>query len=165
MSHLRGVVHLHMNAVDRAKECFLHALKLDIKCYDSFEALISGNMMDVNEGQSIPHVGSGRVVARHSLDIALLRENRLIRRYLRCARMFAEWHFIQGLAFQEHTPEDADFIRMMYTIRLKKVRLSEPRPVHAAAFKAAGVEQELMQVDSLHDRARTAKRCRSVAKL
>lgn len=35
---------------------------------------------------------------------------------------FAEWHFIQGLAFREHTPEDAEFIRMIYTVRLKKVR-------------------------------------------
>ena len=32
-----------------------------------------------------------------------------------------EWAFILGLAFKEQTPEDADFIRMIYTIRLKKV--------------------------------------------
>lgn len=32
-----------------------------------------------------------------------------------------EWNFIHGLQFKQHTPEDADFIRMMYTIRLRKV--------------------------------------------
>lgn len=32
-----------------------------------------------------------------------------------------EWNFIQGLSFKQHTPEDAEFIRMMYTIRLRKV--------------------------------------------
>ena len=50
MCHLRGMVQLHLNATDRAKECFLEALSLDVKCYDSFEALVSGSMMDVNEG-------------------------------------------------------------------------------------------------------------------
>ena len=44
------MVQLHLNATDRAKECFLEALSLDVKCYDSFEALVSGSMMDVNEG-------------------------------------------------------------------------------------------------------------------
>lgn len=43
---------LHLNAADRAKECFMEALSIDVKCYDSFDALVSGNMMDVNEGAS-----------------------------------------------------------------------------------------------------------------
>lgn len=34
----------------------------------------------------------------------------------------AEWEFIQGLQYQAQTGEDADFVRMMYTVRLKKVR-------------------------------------------
>lgn len=33
-----------------------------------------------------------------------------------------EWEFIQGLPFHAQTDEDAEFIRMMYTVRLKKVR-------------------------------------------
>ena len=44
------MVQLHLNSIDRAKECFLEALSLDVKCYDSFEALVNGSMMDVNEG-------------------------------------------------------------------------------------------------------------------
>lgn len=51
MCHLRGMVQLHLNAVDRAKECFLEALSLDVKCYESFEQLVGGNMMDIEEGQ------------------------------------------------------------------------------------------------------------------
>lgn len=53
MCHLRGLVHLHLNAAERAKECFMEALSIDVKCYDSFDALVSGNMMDVNEGKSM----------------------------------------------------------------------------------------------------------------
>lgn len=29
--------------------------------------------------------------------------------------------------FKKHTPEDAEFIRMMYTVRLKKVREGKDR--------------------------------------
>ncbi|GAA5828340.1 hypothetical protein JCM11251_006205 [Rhodosporidiobolus azoricus] len=32
-----------------------------------------------------------------------------------------EWEFIQGLPFHAQTEEDAEFIRMMYTVRLKKL--------------------------------------------
>lgn len=101
MCHLRGVIQLHLNAAERAKECFLEALAIDVKCYESFETLVAGNMMDVNEGElvaSICFIGK--------------------RLKPRCP---AEWAFIQSLGFKEQTPEDAEFIRMIYTIRLKKV--------------------------------------------
>ena len=32
-----------------------------------------------------------------------------------------EWDFIQGLPFHAQTEDDAEFVRMMYTVRLKKV--------------------------------------------
>lgn len=53
MCHLRGLVQLHLNASERAKECFMEALSIDVKCYDSFEALVSGHMMDVYEGRRV----------------------------------------------------------------------------------------------------------------
>lgn len=37
---------------------------------------------------------------------------------------YAEWEFIQGLEYRAQTGDDADFVRMMYTVRLKKVRPS-----------------------------------------
>ena len=43
-----------------------------------------------------------------------------------------EWEFVQGLAFKEQTPADADFIRMMYTSRLRKYKHAEE---HALARK------------------------------
>lgn len=82
MCHLRGLIHLHLNSSQKAKECFLEALTLDVKCYESFESLVDGNMLMVDE----------------------------------------EWEFIQGLKYAEQTEEDAEFIRMAYTVRLKKVR-------------------------------------------
>lgn len=53
MCHLRGLVMLKLNRSDQAKQCFLEALALDVKCYDSFEQLINGEMMSVDEGDRL----------------------------------------------------------------------------------------------------------------
>jgi len=46
---------LKLNRSDQAKQCFLEALALDVKCYDSFEQLINGEMMSADEGDwSLP---------------------------------------------------------------------------------------------------------------
>jgi hypothetical protein len=45
---------LKLNRSDQAKHCFLEALALDVKCYDSFEQLINGEMMSVDEGDRLP---------------------------------------------------------------------------------------------------------------
>lgn len=43
---------LKLNRGDQAKACFMEALALDVKCYDAFEQLVSGEMMTVEEGPS-----------------------------------------------------------------------------------------------------------------
>ncbi|KAG8213232.1 hypothetical protein J3R82DRAFT_11698 [Butyriboletus roseoflavus] len=80
MCHLRGILMLKLNRGDQAKLCFMEALTLDVKCYDAFNQLISGEMMTPEE----------------------------------------EWEFVQGLAYGEQTKEDADFIQLIYTSRLRK---------------------------------------------
>lgn len=50
MCHLRGLLMLKLNRAETAKECFMEALILDVKCYDAFDQLISGEMMTVDEG-------------------------------------------------------------------------------------------------------------------
>lgn len=50
MCHLRGVLMLKLNRGDQAKHCFMEALALDVKCYDAFQQLISGEMMTPDEG-------------------------------------------------------------------------------------------------------------------
>ncbi|KZS94278.1 TPR-like protein, partial [Sistotremastrum niveocremeum HHB9708] len=82
MCHLRGVLMLKLNRTDRAKECFMEALALDVKCFDAFEHLVGGEMMTADE----------------------------------------EWEFVQGLAYREQTPEDADFVKLIYVSRLKKYK-------------------------------------------
>jgi len=47
---------LKLNRSDQAKHCFLEALALDVKCYDSFEQLINGEMMSADEGDWPPPV-------------------------------------------------------------------------------------------------------------
>jgi len=56
------------------------------------------------------------------------------------ALCFTEWELVQGLRFQEQTEDDGEFIRLMYTIRLKKASL--PRSmfygmIHRLQFKYA----------------------------
>ncbi|GAA6050908.1 hypothetical protein JCM3770_002528 [Rhodotorula araucariae] len=75
-AHLRGLIHLHMKATELAKEAFMEALRRDVKCFESFEMLVGGEMMSSEE----------------------------------------EWDFIQGLPFHAQTDEDAEFVRLMYTI-------------------------------------------------
>jgi hypothetical protein len=36
-----------------------------------------------------------------------------------------EWEFVQGLAYKEQTPEDADFVQLIYTARLRKYKHAE----------------------------------------
>ena len=50
MCHLRGILMLKLNRGDQAKLCFTEALTLDVKCYDAFNQLISGEMMTPEEG-------------------------------------------------------------------------------------------------------------------
>ena len=51
MCHLRGILMLKLNRTTRAKECFMEALALDVKCYDAFEMLVGGEMMTIDEGR------------------------------------------------------------------------------------------------------------------
>jgi len=44
---------LKLNRGDQAKHCFMEALALDVKCYDAFEQLVSGEMMTPEEGSCI----------------------------------------------------------------------------------------------------------------
>ncbi|OBZ72693.1 Anaphase-promoting complex subunit cut9 [Grifola frondosa] len=85
MCNLRGLLMLKLNRGDQAKECFMEALALDVKCYEAFEQLISGEMMTPDE----------------------------------------EWEFIQTLAYREQTPADGEFVRLMYTCRLRKYKHAE----------------------------------------
>ncbi|KAF9059802.1 hypothetical protein BDP27DRAFT_1340749 [Rhodocollybia butyracea] len=85
MCHLRGLLMLKLNRGDQAKNCFMEALALDVKCYDAFEQLISGEMMTPEE----------------------------------------EWEFVQGLAYASQAPQDAAFIQLIYTTRLRKYKHAE----------------------------------------
>ncbi|KAF8737592.1 hypothetical protein AX14_012591 [Amanita brunnescens Koide BX004] len=82
MCHLRGVLMLKLNRGDQAKQCFMEALALDVKCFEAFDQLVSGEMMTADE----------------------------------------EWEFVQGLAFSQQTPEDAEFVQLIYTSRLRKYK-------------------------------------------
>ncbi|KAG6915872.1 hypothetical protein DXG01_009480 [Tephrocybe rancida] len=82
MCHLRGILMLKLNRGDQAKQCFMEALALDVKCYDAFDQLVTGEMMTPDE----------------------------------------EWEFVQGLAYTQQTPHDAEFVQLIYTCRLRKYK-------------------------------------------
>lgn len=50
MCYLRGVLMTRLNRHDRAKEHFMEALSLDVKCFDAFHELTNGNLLGVDEG-------------------------------------------------------------------------------------------------------------------
>lgn len=92
---------LRLNRADRAKECLLEALALDVKCYEAFELLVGGEMMGIDEGET-------RLHPRDSTH----------------ADCGIEWALVEGLAYHDQAREQADFVKLMYTTRLKKVRYS-----------------------------------------
>lgn len=47
--HLRGQIYLRLDEVVKAREAFMLALSLDVKNYDSFTALIDGNLLGADE--------------------------------------------------------------------------------------------------------------------
>ena len=103
MCNLRGLLMLKLNRGDQAKQCFMEALALDVKCYEAFEQLVSGEMMTPDEGmRSIPS-------RRHS--------------FLTPSR--AEWEFVAHRGYREQTPADADFVRLAYQSRLRKYKHTE----------------------------------------
>ena len=42
---------LKLNRGSQAKQCFMEALALDVKCYDAFDQLVTGEMMTPDEGR------------------------------------------------------------------------------------------------------------------
>ncbi|KAJ3573119.1 hypothetical protein NP233_g2630 [Leucocoprinus birnbaumii] len=82
MCHLRGILMLKLNRGDQAKQCFMEALALDVKCFEAFDQLVTGEMMTPEE----------------------------------------EWEFIQGLSYSHQTPQDAQFVQLIYTSRLRKYK-------------------------------------------
>ena len=102
MCHLRGVLMLKLNRGDQAKQCFMEALALDVKCYDSFEQLVSSEMMTPDEGILV------QTIVLSDSDLHAI-----------------EWEFIQGLAYAAQAPQDAEFVRLIYTARLRKFKHAE----------------------------------------
>jgi anaphase-promoting complex subunit 6 len=85
------------------KACFMEALALDVKCYDTFEQLIGGEIMTVNEGMLSP-----------------------LFKYTPLPQLLsAEWEFVQSLAYKERMPEDAEFVWLIYTSQLQKYKHAE----------------------------------------
>lgn len=56
MCYLRGILMLKLGKGHQAKQCFMEALALDIKCYEAFEQLITSEMMNPTEGGGLDHI-------------------------------------------------------------------------------------------------------------
>jgi anaphase-promoting complex subunit 6 len=89
---------LKLNRGDQAKQCFMEALALDVKCFEAFDQLVTGEMMTSDEGMSIATFPIGPLTVR------------------------VEWEFVQGLSYSQQTPQDAEFVQLIYTTRLRKYK-------------------------------------------
>ncbi|POW13198.1 hypothetical protein PSTT_03952, partial [Puccinia striiformis] len=88
-------------ALDRAKLSFLESLAIDVKCYESFEALVGGNMLEPEEGNN------------QNLSSFCCFE-------LMCVIFFVQNGNSSIIILHTQTPEDKLFIKSLYTVRLKK---------------------------------------------
>lgn len=89
---------LKLNRADQAKTCFMEALALDVKCADAFSQLVNAEMLTPDEGK---------------LLVVDYRPSHLL-------TLCSEWDFIQGLSYSTQTPDDAEFVQLIYTSRLRK---------------------------------------------
>ena len=92
---------LKLNRGDQAKQCFMEALALDVKCYDAFDQLVTGEMMTPDEGCLIFSACEDPLTP---------------------FSLCPEWEFVQGLAYASQTPQDAHFVQLIYTARLRKYK-------------------------------------------
>ncbi|KAF9906594.1 anaphase promoting complex subunit cdc16 [Linnemannia zychae] len=53
MCFLRGIVFKNLHNFVVAKQCFKEALKIDVKCYDALDIMISNNMLTTSEEQEL----------------------------------------------------------------------------------------------------------------
>ena len=91
---------LRMGRAKDGQESLMEALAIDYKNFDAFEALVGGEMMTIDEGNS-------PVITDYGLTSRELNE---------------EWEFIQGLQYHHDDPYASEFVRSIYTVRLKKVK-------------------------------------------
>ncbi|KAF9217676.1 anaphase promoting complex subunit cdc16 [Podila verticillata] len=79
MCYLRGMVFKNLNNIERAKECFQEALKIDVKCYDALDCLISNNMLTVKEERDlIDSIQFNKQLHEHDVSfIKMLYESKL----------------------------------------------------------------------------------------
>jgi anaphase-promoting complex subunit 6 len=49
MCYLRGLCHAKQNAFDRAKECYKDAVRIDVQCFEAFDALMKNSLMSPSE--------------------------------------------------------------------------------------------------------------------
>ena len=64
MCFLRGIVFKNLHNIDVAKQCFKEALRIDVKCYDALDIMISNNMLTTSEGINL-HEWSIMAIAVH----------------------------------------------------------------------------------------------------
>lgn len=49
MCHLRGVCYAKQNALDRAKECYKDAVRIDVQCFEAFDQLMKNSLLSPDE--------------------------------------------------------------------------------------------------------------------
>jgi len=49
MCYLRGICYAKQNALDRAKDCYKDAVRIDVQCYDAFNQLMKNSLMSPTE--------------------------------------------------------------------------------------------------------------------
>ncbi|PHH83789.1 hypothetical protein CDD82_2661 [Ophiocordyceps australis] len=49
MCYLRGICYAKQNAFDRAKECYMDAVRIDVQCFEAFQQLVKNSLLSPDE--------------------------------------------------------------------------------------------------------------------
>lgn len=53
LAHLRGLIYAQQSNYDRAKECYIEAVKIDAKCYEAFDQLVTNSLLTPAEERKL----------------------------------------------------------------------------------------------------------------
>ncbi|KAG0228670.1 anaphase promoting complex subunit cdc16 [Actinomortierella wolfii] len=126
LCHLRGVVFKNLNNIQRAKECFIEALQIDIKCYEALDALVSNSMLTITEVRCM-------LTTYHDFFDRIERE------------------LIESLEFNKQLiGQDATFVKMLYQSKLKKYDHAEAQN---EIYQSLEAKFRLENADLIYSRA------------
>ncbi|KAK7206442.1 hypothetical protein BZA70DRAFT_276608 [Myxozyma melibiosi] len=93
MCYLRGIIYSNQNNFEKAKECYMEALTVDVKCFEAFDELITNSLMSPAEEWKF--LESLKFEDIPDGDLVKLLYSTKLNKYYNTARFFEAEHQLQ----------------------------------------------------------------------